>query len=105
MTLLPTPPACLRFELWPEGDRAAWLLGCAPDDTLDDLYGSGLRPASLQKARKGYGRWLHFLGSRGWLDLDLPPLVSAGHRSPASGIPPYVTGMRQQECDGDRSLR
>jgi len=65
---------CWRLEEWPERDRIAWTEGCAPGDPFDDPRpGSSLREASLKKIAKGYGRWLDYLASHGWLDPDLPP--------------------------------
>lgn len=68
---------CLPFNEWPEGDRAAWELGCTPGDPFDDAlhYGAGLRPASIAKTRNGYSRWLTFLADQGWLDPAAPPLA------------------------------
>jgi hypothetical protein len=64
------------LEWWPEGDRAAWVLGCTLGDPFDDpYYGASLRKRSQCKVRKGYGRWLSFLAERGWLDVEQPPLA------------------------------
>ena len=61
------------MEQWPESDRTAWTSGCVPSDPFDDpRYGGTLRPASLAKTGHGYGRWLCFLESRGWLDPAVP---------------------------------
>lgn len=65
---------CWPIAQWPELDQAAWTLGCTPGDPFDDPhYGATLRPDSLAKTVKGYGRWLSFLASRGWLDPLVPP--------------------------------
>ena len=67
---------CWPLEWWPEADRAAWLLHCTPGDPFEDVHpGVRLRAASLATLIKGYGRWLSFLHSRGWLDPDEPPLA------------------------------
>lgn len=66
-----------RFNEWPERDRAAWLLDCSPSHPYDDdgpHFAVTLRPSTLGKMKKGYGRWLRFLEARGWLDPDLPAL-------------------------------
>lgn len=61
------------MEQWPESDRVAWVSDCTPGDPFDDpRYGATLRPPSLAKTRQGYGRWLCFLESRGWLDPAVP---------------------------------
>ncbi|ATR19460.1 Hypothetical protein RMHFA_04724 (plasmid) [Roseomonas mucosa] len=67
---------CWPLERWPEADRAAWRLHCTPGDPFGDVRpGARLRRASLATLIKGYGRWLSFLHSRGWLDPDEPPLA------------------------------
>ena len=73
----PFTPRCLPLDEWPALDRAAWELGCTPGDPFDDdpRHGAELRPASREKIRKGYGRWLHFLAEQGWLDPTAPPLA------------------------------
>ena len=71
-----SPIRILKFEQWPPADQALWTTNCLPGDPFDDpSYGASLRPDSLLKVRKGYGRWLSFLASRGWLDESVVPLV------------------------------
>jgi site-specific recombinase XerC len=56
-------------------DRTTWVRHCSPGDPFDDpCYGSTLRPATLAFLSTGYGCWLCFLASRGWLDPLQPPL-------------------------------
>jgi integrase len=75
MTGTMTPPRCWKLEEWPDGDRAAWMAGTAPGGSLlARRYAGELRPASIDKARRGYGRWLEFLHRQGWLDPALAPL-------------------------------
>lgn len=70
-----TTAICWPIARWPETDQTAWTLGCTPGDPFDDPhYGATLRPDSLTKIRKGYGRWLDFLDIRGWLDPAQPAL-------------------------------
>ena len=69
-------PLSWRLEQWPEGDHAAWHRNCLPSDPYDDEglhYGATLAAATLSKTTQGYGRWLCFLASRGWLDHGLSP--------------------------------
>jgi site-specific recombinase XerC len=71
---------CWRFGAWPALDRAAWTCGCTPVAPYGDPYGAPrpgatLRPDTLSKISKGYGRWLCFLDARGELDPDQPPLA------------------------------
>jgi site-specific recombinase XerD len=56
-------------------DQTLWTRSCAPKNPFDDPgYGTTLRSASLEKIAKGYGRWLGFLDSLGWLDPSTNPL-------------------------------
>ena len=67
--------SCWRLDQWPEADQAAWARNLTPGDPFDDpRYGSTLAQETLTKTRKGYGRWLCFLASRGCLDPDEPAL-------------------------------
>ena len=80
MSAVSRPPRCWRFEQWPETDRQAWLQGCLPGDPFADDgenkgYGHDLREGSRVKTMKGYGRWLDFLNSRGWLEPWESPLA------------------------------
>jgi site-specific recombinase XerC len=78
-----TPVRCWKLAEWPEQDRAIWVCNCAPGDPYDQPwchYGGSLRPDSLHKTCKGYGRWLCFLDSRDWLDPLEPPLARVTRR-------------------------
>ncbi len=77
---MPRPATlCLPSDRWPATDRAAWTLGCTPDDPFDDTprQGAALALPSRYKFRQGYARWLHFLDQHGWLDPAEPPLARA----------------------------
>ncbi len=67
---------CWHVAAWPAADQQAWHRNIAPTDPFGDEahHGATLRPATLLKVRKGYGRWLSFLASRGQLDIEIPPL-------------------------------
>jgi site-specific recombinase XerC len=76
---------CWRLGEWPALDQAAWTRGCTPVAPYDDPYGerragSTLRPDTLSKISKGYGRWLCFLAARGALEPDQPPLARVTRR-------------------------
>ena len=61
---------CWRQDEWPACDVILWEQNCQPADPFSEpRYGADLRPDSRRKAAKGYGRWLSFLASHGWLDL------------------------------------
>jgi hypothetical protein len=69
------------FQAWPSMDRDAWMRGCSKDDPYaDHCRGAGLRPASLARYRKAYGRWLSFLHAMGWLDEQQLPLERVTRR-------------------------
>jgi site-specific recombinase XerD len=81
MATLEVKPRCWKVERWPALDQAAWAAGLALGRSLDEEgYAAGLRPASIEKARKGYGRWLDFLDSRGWLEPEQQPLARISER-------------------------
>lgn len=63
------------LQAWPSMDRDAWTRGCSTADLYADFCpAANLRPASLERYRKAYGRWLSFLHSKGWLDEEQNPL-------------------------------
>ncbi len=66
-------PALLSMPMaeWPASDQAAWARDLLPVHPFDDEgphYATTLRPESIAKTQKGYGRWLRFLDDNGWLD-------------------------------------
>ena len=84
---------CLKLDEWPEPDRTLWLKALQPGSIV---YGGGgvaahLRPDSVEKIRKGYGRWLTFLTVHLWLDPALEP---------ASRITPEWVWAYVQELQG-----
>ncbi len=79
MTEIHPPPRTGRlivpFQEWPDRDQTAWRHNCSPaDDPFDDdpRPGAERRADTLASYKKGYGRWLSFLASRGWLDPAQP---------------------------------
>ena len=80
----------LPFDKWPEADRCSWQQAVSGEfvltgedrDEIDDGLGSGpsasqlyvrkIRPATLRNARKGFGRFLHFLADTGRLVAAVP---------------------------------
>ena len=91
MSNIPRPPVCWKLERWPEADRASWQRNTTPGDPFDDpRHGASLRPASLAKISKGYGRWLDFLDSQGWLD----PEVAALQRVTRRRLRAYVRALK-----------
>jgi site-specific recombinase XerD len=66
---------CWPLNQWPDLDRTTWIRHCTPGDPFDDpRYGATLRAPTLSFISRGYGHWLAFLASRGWLDPLQPPL-------------------------------
>ena len=83
-------PVCWKLTRWPEADRASWQRNTTPGDPFDDpRHGASLRPASLAKISKGYGRWLDFLDSQGWL----APEVAALQRVTRPRLRAYVRAL------------
>lgn len=63
----------LLFEDWPAADRRAWDAAIRPAS----LFGEGgtaahWAAATLRGYQAAYGRWLRFLLSRGWLEIEAP---------------------------------
>jgi hypothetical protein len=82
---------CLKFIEWPSDHKKAWLAGIEPGDGLDDFrYGAGLKPRTLSKIEKGYGRWLGFLAHRGLLEVASVP----GSPVTAQNIRAYIRLMQ-----------
>ena len=83
--------ACMRVEDWPDQDRLAWIVACAPFDPLADDSGTRANhsAASNRKAEKGYGRWLTFL-----LVHDAPALeAAAADRITPARVRTYVDSL------------
>lgn len=78
-------PVCWPVSRWPEADRRVWERARGSYDPFSDeaedlpapVLCVRLREPSWEGLRKNYGRWLSFLGSRGWLDPMEPPLRRA----------------------------
>ena len=68
------PVLCLPVEQWPAEDQRRWGLACKPASLFDDEGGelTGMRPATIRKYAKGYGRWLTFLTQADPAALRLP---------------------------------
>jgi hypothetical protein len=69
----------LRLAEWPAGDRALWEAAMASRDRRlgGNAYVRGLAGPTVEKAGRGYGRWLGFLTHGGWLDADAAPSARA----------------------------
>lgn len=67
---------CLKVHEWPQADRAAWEEAGRQVDLLNGDAGPASRwsPDTAHKNRKGYGRWIRFLQTKGWLDPDTLPV-------------------------------
>jgi len=81
---------CWKVEEWPMADQAAWADALAPGGLL---LAGGLaarwRPETREKNRKGYGRWLHWLARRGWLDVTATP----GERVTPVRVAAYIADL------------
>lgn len=71
----PTLPLCWPVTLWPERDRMLWQQAFDNVDPFSAMPSNALplRADTLIGIRKGYGRWLAFLGARGVLDAATEP--------------------------------
>lgn len=85
---------CLKVEEWPDVDRLTWEAARRPGNILLDDYGraSHWSEETFLKYRKGYGRWLNFLGHRGWLDVGAEPTS----RITRERVAAYVEELRRQ---------
>ena len=65
---------CVKFEHWPEIDRALWTQNTASVSVFDDPgFGQNRNLRSIRKFREGYGRWLGYLTYKNLLDHAVPP--------------------------------
>lgn len=65
----------LPFEDWPEPDQACWHRARRPGSILEDDAGPWVdwSAGTERTRRRGYGRWLGFLGREGLLGHDALP--------------------------------
>src|SRR4051812_22255450 len=58
---------CLPLAEWPDTDQAAWHSALSSNDLLsfERSTAGSWRPATADKNRRGYGRWLTFLKNSG----------------------------------------
>ena len=66
---------CLPVAAWPPHDRALWTQGLTRRHSPFRAHGGGRSrsPFTDKKAASGYGRWIHFLRTRGLLDDQALP--------------------------------
>src|SRR5215204_1898398 len=90
-----TDPArrCLAVAEWPASDRAAWHAGLSSNDLLafERSTAASWKPATCQKNRRGYGRWLTFLRNSGH-DLS----ENLADRVTRKRIAAYLLELQQQ---------
>lgn len=65
----------LPFADWPGRDGTLWDAAMAARNRRlgGNAYARRLAGPSIDKARRGYGRWLGFAAREGWLDAEMPP--------------------------------
>ena len=85
---------CLKLEVWPGVDRAAWDAALAPGDLLDGTVGAAHHwcDDTRAKYRKGYGRWLTFLITSERFDADAAP----AERITSAAVLAYIEELREQ---------
>ena len=83
---------CLPVDRWPAEDQRRWRLACKPASLFDDEGGelTDMRPASIRKYAKGYGRWLTFLAHHDPAALELSP----GERITTPRVKAYQEHLR-----------
>ena len=88
----PKDVLCLPIDRWPAEDQRRWHLACKPASLFDDEGGAltAMRPISVKKYAKGYGRWLSFLQQHDVAALDLLP----EDRISTPRIKAYVEALR-----------
>ena len=65
---------CLKVEEWQEVDQQHWRTMLHPGGLFDDDgRAAHWAPATIEKNRKGYGRWLGRIGQTGELDPGVEP--------------------------------
>jgi integrase/recombinase XerD len=85
----------LKFELWPDIDRAAWNAAVRPGDLLDPAGpAASWALATTNNAMSAYGRWLTWLGDQQLLDA----LVAPADRVTSASINAYVATLRQRSA-------
>ncbi len=84
----------LKFEDWPDGDRAAWEAALAPGDLLDGTMGAAHHWSgdTRDHRRKAYGRWLTSLIAAGGFD----PMVAPTSRITRDAVSAYVLELQTQ---------
>lgn len=90
---------CLPLPEWPEEDRRRWEARLAPRGR-GRITGRSpvahLKPASLEKYREGYGRWLGFLRWSGCLD----PLTAPEDRVTEEAVAAYIDALLEMGNSG-----
>ena len=84
---------CMRFEEWPDADRAAWTAAIRPGNPIDGTGpASHWKPLTRKKVITAYGRWLTFLT----LTDRLEPQSSPAQRCTEGNLRAYVEMLRSQ---------
>ena len=86
---------CLPVSDWPDSDQMLWHELLRPVSLLDEnrSNASRWRSATVHKNRRGYGRWLNYLGYAG-ADLNTCP----EDRVTIGSVNRYIETLRSQEC-------
>ena len=85
---------CLQVSEWPMTDQNNWARIREPGNILDDYTprAASWRAPTLEKVRKGYGRWLHFLMSQGLLVPGSDPV----ERISLANVRPYIVNLQAE---------
>src|SRR5688572_2994099 len=84
---------CKPVVEWPAEDRAAWAAAMRSADPFEDPgRGAYWRPNTRKTIAKAYGRYLTFLETRDWLELNEGP----ASRPTQERLDAYVDELRTQ---------
>lgn len=85
---------CRKVEDWPCLDQECWAKGQIKPRRLISKGGAGAfwAPESIEKFRKGYGRWLTYLDTHDHLDISQSP----GERVNLESVLDYVAELEAQ---------
>ncbi len=93
---------CRPVSEWPAADRAAWEQATRKGGLLlDDGPATGLKPLTLRRHAKSYGRWL------GWLALTgrLESTTSPGARGSQEAVLGYIAELQALNASGSVLVR
>ena len=93
---------CFKVEEWPELDRQLWRESLRQGELFDeDGAAAHWSPATREKYRKGYGRWLNWLRTGGEFDPGQLP----GERATRERVARYASALATSVAPNTRRGR